>query len=137
MVLGLSQPQKIAQEVRVSLTLINWPPAPSTTDVGQPQQEKWLAQFWNANGDNPNQMREEDLPATVQWTNQSSNRLKVNWDEAINFQEKITGIGVVIRDNLGRVFLAQSKTILAIYELDTAEAIAVLHATELCCDSSV
>ena len=82
-------------------------------------------------------MREEDLPATVRWTNQSSNRLKANWDAVINFQEKITGIGVVIRDNLRRVFVAQSKTIPAIYELDSVGEIAVLHAIEPYRDSGV
>jgi hypothetical protein len=38
----------------------------------------------------------------------------------------VIGIGVIIQDNLGRVFAAQSKTIQAMYDPNTAEAIAAL-----------
>jgi hypothetical protein len=49
----------------------------------------------------------------------------------------VIGIGVIIRDNLGRVFTAQSKTIQAMYDPNTAEAIAALHDIELSCDSGL
>lgn len=41
-----SKLQKLAQKVKLFFTLINWPPTPFTTDVGQPQQKWWSSEHY-------------------------------------------------------------------------------------------
>lgn len=95
-----------------------------------------LIQFRRAN-ENNDQVVEINRSIQSRWKNPPPDSYKVNWDAALNSKEKRTGIGVIIQDNLGRVFAAQSKTIYALYDPTTAEAEGALYALELSRDSGL
>lgn len=99
--------------------------------------EELLSQFRRANENNLSQVAETTRTLQVRWTNPPPNSYKANWDAAKNLKEKRIGIGVIIRDNMGPVFAAQCKTIHAVYDPTTAEAVAALHALELSRDSGL
>jgi hypothetical protein len=66
-------------------------------------------------------------PNTSYWSAPPTDSLKANWDASINAKEKLVGIGVIIRDEHGLVFAALSKTVQAVFDPSTAEAVAALH----------
>ena len=57
-------------------------------------------------------------------------KLKINWDVALEVHLKRMGVGVVIRDSLGVVVTALSKTIQALQDPTMVEAIVALIAIE-------
>ena len=73
----------------------------------------------------------------AKWRNPPPGKYKINCDMAISMTTKMVGVGVVVRDDQGRVILAQGKSISAMYDLATGEAMAALVAVDLCRDMGV
>jgi hypothetical protein len=66
----------------------------------------------------------------VQWRPPPQNTYKVNWDAALDSVNQRMGVGVIVRDHMGRVIAARSTTVEFSSEPVVAEAIAALHAAE-------
>jgi ribonuclease HI len=62
---------------------------------------------------------------------------KVNWDVAINSTLRIMGVGIIVRDHMGQVHAASSKTIHSVQEPVVAEAMGALLVTGFCRDLGI
>ena len=71
---------------------------------------------------------------TAKWHAPPTKFYKANWDVAISTNRNCMGIGVIIRDEEGRVSAAKNKTVQGSNEPVTGEAMVALHATKLCWD---
>jgi hypothetical protein len=101
-----------------------------------------LRQFQHANSKDPSQENEEGLiigddGPCPKWRAPTHGFYKANWDIAISLDKKCMGIGVIIRDEEGLVTAAKSLTISAVLEPAAGEAMAALHAAELCRDLGI
>jgi ribonuclease HI len=65
------------------------------------------------------------------WTAPNSGWMKANWDMAINKDQDRVDIGVIIRDEKGRVVVAMSRTRQGLLEPTTGEALGAFQATRL------
>jgi isoaspartyl peptidase/L-asparaginase-like protein (Ntn-hydrolase superfamily) len=65
--------------------------------------------------------------SAVRWSAPSQGRYKANWDMAIDKAHGRVGIGVVMRDEKGRVVAAMSKTRMGTLEPIAGEALAAYH----------
>lgn len=72
--------------------------------------------------------REPVIP--IKWQAPPPGVYKVNWDVAIDSTNRRMGIGIIVRDSLGRVEAARSQTICAVQEPVFAEAQGALCAAE-------
>ncbi|XP_059445373.1 uncharacterized protein LOC132177154 [Corylus avellana] len=68
----------------------------------------------------------------IKWQSPSVGIFKANWDVALNNTSKCMGIGVLVRDHLGKINAALCKTVEAYLEPVIAEAMGALRAIELC-----
>jgi hypothetical protein len=64
------------------------------------------------------------------WKNPPAGMYKVNWDIAIDANLKCMGLGVIIRDEKGRVFAASSKILESFQEPTFGEAMGARGAVE-------
>lgn len=72
--------------------------------------------------------------APIVWKIPPSSIIKVNWDVAVDKQNKCIHIGIIVRDHKGSVLAAISSTKLVLLDLVTTEAFATLYAAEFRCD---
>lgn len=99
--------------------------------------EKLLRQYRRVNDNSSTQVADSNVASPVRWYSPLPEKYKANWDTAVDLKEKRIGIGVIIRDRRGMVFVALSKTIRAIYDPTTIEAVAALYAIELSRDTGL
>lgn len=71
----------------------------------------------------------KEPPST--WSKPHEGVWKINWDAAISKETERMGVGVVIRDDIGRVLAARMKVILYITDPAAAEALAAWEAVVL------
>ena len=71
------------------------------------------------------------------WQAPSHGFYKANWDIAVSVGKKCMGVGVIIRDAEGQVTAAKSMRIPGVFEPAIREAVAALHAVELCQDLGI
>ena len=64
-------------------------------------------------------------PTDVRWSAPPPGYYKINVDGAIDESRRMSSVGVIIRDCEGRVVVARSKVLNAMYEAETIEAFAV------------
>jgi len=60
--------------------------------------------------------------------------MKCNWDAAINSKKRGMGVGVVIRDDRGRVVAAKASFVSGIVNPIVAESMGAWQAVVMCCD---
>jgi ribonuclease HI len=84
------------------------------------QEEEWP-------GKPVNRSREE-----MKWVAPTRGWVKANWDVAVDKSSGMVGIGVVIREDQGRVIAAMSKHRRGALEATTGEALAAFHAADFC-----
>lgn len=71
---------------------------------------------------------EHEEEQQVKWKSPRFRRYKVNWEVAVNSRMKTIGVEVLVRDHLGEVHTALSRTIQSQQEPVVAEAIGALIA---------
>jgi ribonuclease HI len=62
------------------------------------------------------------------WQPPPNNKIKINWDAALNAKERRIGLGIIARDSRGNFLAARSKTLEYSADPSTAKALAALHA---------
>jgi len=67
------------------------------------------------------------------WTKPPTGELKCNWDAALIPGQKIVGVGVMVRDDQGRMVASLARAIPGIDHPTVAESWAAWKAVELCC----
>jgi ribonuclease HI len=73
----------------------------------------------------------------ITWKAPPTDCLKVNWDAGIDRKKGRVGLGVIIRDHLGRVWASKSQTRRGFLDPTTAETMAALLAIQLCCEMGI
>lgn len=68
------------------------------------------------------------------WSPPPCGFLKINWDAALDLVKQRTGIGVVIRDEVGGFYAAQAKAIPFVMDPSMAEALGAWIAVKLGCE---
>ena len=81
-----------------------------------------------------NRIDVDTIQSDTKWSTSPVGLFKVNWDVAISKQNQRMGVGVIIRDERGKVNAALSQTVCTVYDPTTAEIMAALTAVELCRD---
>jgi hypothetical protein len=66
----------------------------------------------------------------TQWTIPAEGDVKINWDAALDVQNRLMGIGIIARDSAGRVMAAMSSVVPYIKDPTVAEAIGAKRAVE-------
>jgi ribonuclease HI len=74
------------------------------------------------------EVRDETMMA--RWQPPPENTFKVNWEVGINPKRQQLGVGVIVRDDHGRVHAAMSKTLDTFQEPVIGESLVALHAVE-------
>jgi ribonuclease HI len=64
-----------------------------------------------------------EISENEKWSGPSCGKYKVNWDIATDVQMKCMGLGVIIRDEMGRVATALSKTLNSLQDPTFGEAL--------------
>jgi hypothetical protein len=75
-----------------------------------------------------------EISENEKWSGPPSGTYKVNWDIAIDVQMKCMGLGVIIRDGMGRVATALSKTLNSLQDPTFDEALGARGAMEFAKD---
>jgi ribonuclease HI len=78
-----------------------------------------------------------EATARITWKAPPTDCLKVNWDAGIDRKKGRVGLGVIIRDHLGRVWASKSQTRRGFLDPTTAETMAALLAIQLCCEMGI
>lgn len=71
-------------------------------------------------------------PATVYWNPSPLGFLKVNWDASLNIDKGRMGVGIIVRDSLGRIVATSSFSVPVHVDMVVTEAMAALQAVEFC-----
>jgi ribonuclease HI len=75
-----------------------------------------------------------EISENEKWTGPPSGAYKVNWDIAIDVQMKCMGLGVIIRDGMGRVAAALNKTLNSLQDPTFNEALGARGVVEFAKD---
>jgi hypothetical protein len=70
----------------------------------------------------------------AKWIKPIHGEVKCNWDAAINSKKKCMGVGVVARDDRGRVVAAKARFFPGIVNPTVAESMGAWQAVVMCCD---
>jgi ribonuclease HI len=68
------------------------------------------------------------------WIKPIHGEMKCNWDAAVNSKKRCMGVGVVIRDDRGRVVAAKARFVSGIVNPTVAESMGAWQAVVMCCD---
>jgi hypothetical protein len=75
---------------------------------------------------------QSNLGQIGRWKAPQSGWVKANWDASLAVKKGWASLGVVVRDDCGRVLVAQSQTVLDFFTASLAEARAALLAVQIC-----
>lgn len=86
---------------------------------------------------NTHQFPFTEAMARTTWKALPTDCLKANWDAGLDRKKGRMGLGVIIRDHLGRVWASKSQTRRGFLDPTTAEMMAALMAVQLCCEMGI
>jgi hypothetical protein len=66
----------------------------------------------------------------TQWTRPVEGNVKINWDAALDCQNRLMGVGIIVRDSMCRVVAVMCSTLPYIKDPTVAEAIGAKRAVE-------
>jgi ribonuclease HI len=86
--------------------------------------------------------KKEALPSNseqqpVHWMAPTPGYLKANWDAGFDRQNGRLGMGVIIRDQQGKMWASKCQTKEGVLDVTTGEALAALMAAELCVEMGI
>jgi ribonuclease HI len=80
------------------------------------------------------QAGQEPVRSMPKWIKPTQGEMKCNWDAAINSKKRGMGVGVVIRDDRGRVVAAKASFVSGIVNPIVAESMGAWQAVVMCCN---
>jgi ribonuclease HI len=72
------------------------------------------------------------LDSSGKWQAPPPGWVKANWDASVDIKSGKVGLGAVVRDSLGNLHAAQTRSIPGLWDPTSAEALAALMAAKLC-----